>query len=118
MSNLVKCVLLRLIALAVSVVPPLIATLSYFPLWHTLGSGAVVSGLAILLLTLGAVPAIRYIKRFFHTPTTHLMWLLIFLAFFLLEKIAAQMKVISLIGFICNMVGAVIFRIARHFEVA
>ena len=45
--------------------------------------------------------------------STHVMWLVLFILFFALSKIADQMIVISFIGFISNFISSFIFRAAR-----
>lgn len=113
----IKRTALRLIGLALSVIPPAVATLMYFPLWREKGAVSVVSGFAVLLLILAAVPAIRYIKERFKTPSAHVMWLLLFIIFLSLSKIADEMTVISFVGFLSNLTASFFFRLGRD-EVA
>jgi Co/Zn/Cd efflux system component len=48
----------------------------------------------------------------FHSPAAYVMWLIAFLLFFSLEKIAHEMTVISFVGFLSNLCGAVLFKFA------
>ena len=104
--------------LAVSVIPPVIATLSYFPLWKERGSGAVLSGFAVILLLICAVPIFRTLGRFFKTPAAYLVWLMLFLLFWVVSAIADEMTSICFVGFISNAAGAVLFRLSERWSKA
>jgi hypothetical protein len=110
--NKQRRVLLTLAALTVSVAPPLLATLSYFPLWKERSALALLSGWSLLLVILAASPILRLIRERLRSPSAWFVWLLLFLLFSCLSAIAAEMKVISLIGFISNLIGAYLFKLA------
>ena len=107
-----KSFLLFLIGLAVCTLPVIFAALSYFPEWIHRGDGSVISGCFLLITVLGAAPIFKALRMLFRSPASYLMWLVAFLLFFSLEKIAHEMTVISLIGFISNLIGACIFKLA------
>ena len=107
---------LTLLGILVSVLPPVAAILLYFPVWREAGAVSVVSGFAILLLTLASVPIFRLIKEKFKSPSAHVMWLVLFIIFFALSKIVDQMVVISFVGFVSNFLASFIFRAARGGE--
>ena len=109
----IKRGVLRVIGLILSVIPPAITALSYFPLWRDKGAVSVVSGFAVLLLILAAVPMLNYIKERFKTPSAHVMWLILFVIFLSLSKIADEMTVISLVGFISNLIASFFFRLGK-----
>lgn len=100
------------LGLIFSVLPPALATLAYFPVWIERGGAAVLSGFTLILLILAAVPLISFIKKIFASPAAYLMWLIIFVIFFMLSKIANEMTVISFVGFLGNAVGALMFKLA------
>ncbi len=98
------------------VLPPIIATLSFFPLW--IGDGGttkLLSGFTLLLCILAYMPLIRAIKRILRSNSSYLMWLIIFLFFLVLESIAYEMTVISFAGFIGGALGAVLFKLSERF---
>ena len=97
-----------------STVPVIAAVLSYFPLWRERGSEAVLSGFSLLLLALATVPLARVIKERLRSPSAHLMWFLIFIFFYFFSKIADELTVISFVGFIGNLIGALLFRLSRR----
>ncbi len=105
---------LRLLGLVACILPPTVCTLSYFPLWVERGSGTTVSGMALVLLMICAVPLFRYFRKAIGTPSSPIVWLAIFLLFLFLSKIAEQITVISLVGFIGNLIGSVLFRLAKR----
>ena len=105
---------LHILGIIVCVVPPALATLCYFPLWKISGSSHTLAGGCALLLILSARPLFKYTRRLLSSPSSYVSWLLLFLLFFLTEKIAYEMTVISFIGLISNLLGAVLFRIAER----
>ncbi len=114
-NNAIKRSVLRVIALTVCILPPAIATISYFPLWVVREDTSILSGMALLVLTVVLVPLMKYIREKMASPSAPVLWMVSFLLFFLLSKIAAEMTVISLIGFISNLIGAILFKLADRF---
>ena len=100
--------------LAVSVIPPLLAVLSYFPVWSERGGTAVLSGFAALLAVMCAVPIFKLLRRALSSPSAWMMWLVTFVLFLVLARIADEMVVISFVGTVSGLVGAVLFRIAKR----
>ena len=108
----IKPLLFRILGIALSTVPVFVSVISYFPLWREAGGGRLISGGALLLVILAWVPLFRFVKRLIASPSAYMMWLVIFLTFFMLSKIAEQMTVISFVGFVGNALGAVSFKLA------
>lgn len=98
------------------IVPPSIATLSYFPLWTEGGAERSVAGGCALLLVLCAYPLFKLVRRAIFSFASYFLWLFLFLVFLTLSKIADQMTVISLVGFIGNLIGAVCFNVAKRIQ--
>ena len=59
------------------------------------------------------VPLARYLRSILRTASAPLMWLAVFIAFMLLSRIANEVTVISFVGFIGNLIGALFFKLAR-----
>lgn len=108
-----KCFVLKLLGLLISVIPPFIATISYFPIWRERGAETVLSGLSLLLLLISAIPLFKAIKNALRSPSAPLVWFFVFITFFALSKIAEDVTVIAFTGFISNLVGAFLFRLSR-----
>lgn len=102
-----------IIGLLISTVPTAICVLSYFPLWQERGEDCVLSGVALILLLLSLIPLIRIIKGKLKTPASYMVWLIIFVLFFSLSKIADEMTVISFVGFTTNLLGSVFFKLSK-----
>ena len=111
-NNAIKRSVLRVIALTVCILPPAIATISYFPVWVVREDTSVLSGMALLVLTIVLIPLMKYIKEKMESPSAPVIWMISFLLFFLLSKMATEMTIISLIGFISNLIGTLIFKLA------
>ena len=105
--------MLKLLGLAICTVPVAMATLTYFPIWHTRGSGELMSGFCAFLLILCIYPIIKAIKHFLKSPSVFTVWLFLFITFMLLDSIAHEMTVISFVGAVSNLIGGIIFRISR-----
>ncbi len=116
-DKLIKRLLLRTGGVAVSVLPPLIAILCYFPIWVAEGGESVLSGFTALLIILAAMPLYRLLRRALASPSVWCMWLIAFILFLLLSRIADEMTVISFVGLISNLAGALLFRLAKRYEV-
>ena len=101
------------LGLLISVVPTMLAVLSYFPVWQERGGGAMLSGFTLCLFLISALPAIRLFKRIFESPSAPLLWFIAFLLFSALSRIAREMTVISFVGFTSNLIGAYFFTMAR-----
>jgi Co/Zn/Cd efflux system component len=113
MKPTLRSAILNAVGLTLSVVPPIVATVSYFPIWREEGAASVISGFCLLLLLISALPLARYAARRLSSPSVCMLWTAIFLLFYFLGKIAEQMTVIALVGTISNILGAVLFRLAR-----
>lgn len=108
-----KIKLSYVLGLLFSTVPPIAATLSYFPLWHTRGAGAVISGGVLLLLLMSLLPLIRILRDKLRSPAAYLIWLAAFLFFACLSAIADELTVICFTGFLGNLIGAIFFALAK-----
>ena len=115
-NNTTLRTIFNLLGLSFSVIPPTLAILFYFPIWVSKGGEYLLSGIAVLLMLVAFVPLFKLIKQVFKSPSGYAIWLIIFLVFLAVSKIAAEMITISFIGFIGNVIGAVLFKIARRFE--
>jgi len=107
---------LKLIGVCVSTVPPLLAVISYFPIWGERGASHVISGISLIFIVISFLPIYKIIKKKLESPSVHTVWLAVFVCFFLLARIAEEIKVISFVGFISNTVGALFFKLAERKE--
>ena len=109
-------IILRALAIIISVVPPAIATLSYFPLWKDEGALPLLSGICLALMLASAAPVLKLLREHLATPSVPLIWLTVFIAFAALGRIANEVAAIALVGTVSNAVGAILFRAAAAGE--
>lgn len=105
-----------LVGLVISTVPPIMAILSYFPIWMERGASTVLSGFTLLLILMAIVPLFKLFKRLFESPSAPIMWLIAFIIFFTLSKISNEMTVISFVGFISNLTGSFFFKLSDKYR--
>lgn len=110
-----KAALIRFLALLISVGAPLTAVLLYFPVWKRGGAASLVSGFMLFLFILVSVPLFKFMGERLRSAAAPIMWLFVFIVFFSLSRIADEMTVISLIGFISNLIAALLFRVAERY---
>lgn len=106
--------ILHILGFSLCVIPPAICTLTYFPLWVDRGGSSCLAGGCVLLLTLSLLPLYKRIRAALVHGPSYLMWLVIFVLFHALSRIADEVAVISLVGFIGNLLGAGVLWIARR----
>ncbi len=102
---------LHIAGFILSIFPPVICTASYFPIWKS--GGEAISGMVLILLLISALPLYKFLKRALASPASYTIWLILFLLFFSLSKIADEMTVISFVGLVGNALGAVLFNLAK-----
>ena len=106
---------LRILGLVLSVLPPAIATLEFFPLWLTEGR-TTLSALSLVLLLLSAIPIFRILKKHLRSPAPWMLWLILWLGLRAFLPIAAAIETIAFISFPTSILGAVCFRLAKRRE--
>lgn len=106
---------LRILGILLSVVPPAIATLEFFPLWLSEGKTAV-SALSLVLLLLSAIPLFRLLKKHLQSPAPWMLWLCLWIALRAFLPIATAIETIALVAFPTSLLGAVCFRLAKRRE--
>ena len=112
-TNVFVSFCLHILGFLLCILPPAICTLNYFPIWREVGYESCIAGGVALLLALCAIPLYKLIAERLKSFSSYLMWLVLFLLFSGMSRIADQMTVICFVGFVSNLMGAVCFRIAR-----
>ncbi|MBQ9735764.1 MAG: hypothetical protein IJV96_03155 [Clostridia bacterium] len=107
--------LFRALGLLLCILPPAVATVEHFPLWLGRGESAL-SLLALLLLTLAAIPLFRILRERLKTPSAWLVWFLLWLFLTVSAPILSSVRVIALISFPTSLAGALCFRLAARAE--
>ena len=115
-SNFVKKTAIKALALIFCTLPVTVCALSFFPLWIEKGGAHVLSGFAVLLSIFSLSPLLKYVKTALKSPASYTLWFIAFILFLLLSKIADEMTIISFVGFVGNLVGAMLFKLAEKYE--
>ena len=111
-TNIFVNLALHILGFALCILPPAVCTVMYFPLWKAVGYEYCIAGGAALLLVIAMIPLYKFIKKHLASYSSYLIWLVLFLLFLALSRIAEQMTVISFVGFVGNLLGAICFRLA------
>ena len=106
-----KC--LRAIGLGLCVLPPAIATLSYFPLWLEKEESAL-SAIALVLLAIAMIPLFRYIKALLRSPSAWMLWLVLFILLSLFRSVIDGLCMISFLGLLGGILGGIFFAVANR----
>ena len=109
----VRRIILRAIGFTLCVLPVTACIFLYFPIWQARGGEVLLSGIALILLMLALIPLYKAVKGALRSPAAYTVWLITFILFLLLSRIADEMVVISFTGFVGNALGAVCFKLAE-----
>lgn len=110
MRNKTKGRILHISSLVIDVAPPLIATLTQFPVWIEHSSEATISGIVLLLGFICCLPFINQIKEYMKSPAVVVIWAIVYVAFMLLRSIIDQMLIVAFIGLISNIIGTGLYK--------
>ena len=108
-----KRFLLYSIGLLICTVPVVSSIILYFPIWKERSAAAALSGFTLLLILAALVPLFSTVKNMLRSPAAYTMWFIAFISFFFLSRIADEMTVISFVGFISNLIGAIFLKAAK-----
>jgi succinate-acetate transporter protein len=59
------------------------------------------------------IPLYKFLRARLESYSSYFLWLVLFLLFFALSRIADQMTVICFAGFIGNLLGGICFHLAK-----
>lgn len=111
-----KAKIFKIAAIGIDVVVPLTATLTQFPLWIEHSAEATMSGLCLVLIGLSILPFIKAIKEYFKSPSSWVVFGIIFVLLLLLKNIIDQILVVSFAGLIANLAGAGLYSWGNHLQ--
>lgn len=114
MKNRTKGNIIKTAALALDVGAPLAATLTQFPLWIQKSSEATMSGLCLVFVLLSCLPFLKQIKEYFKSPSSWMIFTVLFFLFVMLRNIIDQMLVVTFVGMVANILGAGIYALGNH----
>lgn len=116
MKPTLKAFILRVIGLGVCILPPVITTLEYFPLWFSETETAI-SALSAMMIALCCLPFFKQIKQYFrNTPAAWVIWLVIYILVTVFNKLADGIETVAFIGVLSNLAGGCIFRVEKRIK--
>lgn len=104
---------LRILGFLFCVLPPALVVLDQYPLMTT---SARLSGLAVILLVLCAVPLWRHLKELLKSPSAWLMWGIVLLFCLVVKAVLEELTLVAMIAFPSSVIGAVLFYLAKKVE--
>ena len=116
MTNKTKSKIIKVSSTGLCVGAPLVATLMQFPVWVQHSSESTMSCMFIFLAFLCCIPFIRQIKAYLKSPASWFMWTLIGGIMLAIRSIIDQMIIICIVGAISNVMGAILFHVAKKVE--
>lgn len=116
MTDKAKYIWLTALALILSIIPPLIATVLQFPVWTQKSAEATVSGVVVFLSILCFVPLYKKIIQSLKSPSAPVMWTALAVFMYVMRSIAAEMFVVAVVGAISNIFGWIFFKKARKYK--
>lgn len=116
MSNRTKGLIMYYTGLVLSILAPFIATLTQFPMWTQNVDPKQVSAMFIVMAVICAVPLMNHFKQALKSPSAIAVWVFLFLVTWGLSQIIKQVMIISLVGMIANIIGAVLCGIGNKLK--
>ena len=114
-KNRFKYWILFSFGMVLCIVPPVVATAQFFPIWR-MSSGKSISGMAVILIAISCIPLWKHIKKAFKNPSAWKIWCLIFVFCAVVKDIVADMYVIALIGLLSSLVACFVFGWAKKYR--
>ena len=116
MKNSTKAALLKLVAVGVDVSVPLVATLTQFPLWIQKSAEATMSGLCLMFIGLSIIPFFKAIKDYFKSPSSWVVFGVLFTVLLVLRSIIDQMLIVAFAGLVSNLIVAGLYAIGKRYD--
>lgn len=114
-NNPAKRLLFNTLGVSICVIPVAVTIFSYFPLWIGREDASILSGVSLLLIGVALVPLFTYFRQILKSASAPVMWFILFVTFFLLSKIADEVTVISFVGLTTNLIGTLLFKLAKKY---
>lgn len=105
---------LRVLALALCIVPALIAVIDQFPLMVDTPNGKL-SVISAVLIGLAIYPVKRFLGKYLKTPSVWMVWAIILVIFSSLGSIAEQIAAIALVATPTSALGSVLYNVSKRF---
>lgn len=100
---------------ALCTLPAAISVLEFFPLWLKSGEKRL-SALALMLLLIAFIPALRALRRHLRSPSALLVWLLLFLFICAFRAVIDELFTISLIALAGSVPGTACLLLSKRIK--
>ena len=114
MKKSTKGTIIYYTGLAVSILAPLVAAATQFPVWTESVPGTQIGGMFIFVALLCMIPLFNHLKIALKSPSSCLLWTLIFVTTWALSKIIDELLIVALVGAIANYIGALLCGIGNY----
>lgn len=116
MTNKSKGLIMYYTGLVLSILAPFIATLTQFPVWTKEVDPKQVSAMFVVMAVVCAVPLLNHFKQALKSPSAIAVWVFLFLVTWGMSQIIKQVMIISLVGMIANIIGAILCGIGNKLK--
>lgn len=106
MKKTTKGHILYYAGLLVSVVAPLVAAATQFPVWTEEVEGGQIGGMFVFVAILCMIPVFNHLKITLKSPSSPLFGIIFFVIVWAFSKIINELLVVSLVYMIANIIGA------------
>lgn len=102
------------VGLAVSIAAPLVAAATQFPVWTENVEPTQISGMFVFVAILCMIPLFNHFRIALRSPSSAMLWTIMFVVTWALSKIIDQIVIVSLVGAVSNIIGAVMCGIGNY----
>lgn len=114
MKKSTKGTIIYYTGLVISILAPLVAAATQFPVWTENVDSGQVGGMFVFVALLCMIPLFNHLKIALKSPSSCLLWTIIFVCTWALSKIIQQLIIVSLVGTVANYVGALLCGIGNY----
>jgi hypothetical protein len=113
-----KGILFNLLGLMCCLVPPVIVTSMYFPVWKdTVGIAGTLGGGAAVVAIVAYIVLSKYMKVKMQSPSPVLVFTVLYAMFYLMQRVITGLTVVAFWGMIGSAAGVIMFAVAKKYEV-
>lgn len=114
MKKSTKGTIIYYTGLVISILAPLVAAATQFPVWTENVDSGQIGGMFVFVVLLCMIPLFNHLKIALKSPSSCLLWTIIFVCTWALSKIIQQLIIVSLVGTVANYVGALLCGIGNY----
>ena len=117
MTKRTKGKILKWIALLLfDVGVPLGFAFALFPVWVEKSAEKTISGIFLVFALICVIPVFKWLSKHAWTPSSWILWVILFVLFAGLRAIIDDMVLICLAGAVSNLIGSLLYKIGEKLE--